>query len=227
MKKVIFGIFAHPDDEAFGPCGTLLQEQKNGADIHLVSLTRGDAGTNPDDVPDLGVVREQEWRNAGKLISAKSMTYLGYLDGQLNNQAMIEVGHKLVEHVQTILQATPEDVEIEFISLDLGGLTGHIDHIVAARAACWAFYTLRKHGQPMSRIHLYCFSDSQNPTSNTDWLFMDAGHPESIIETIDASQYREEILAIMQCHHSQRADYEAFMSQHSHEIGVDHFMILE
>ena len=44
MKRVIFGIFAHPDDEAFGPSGTLLMETKAGTELHLITLTLGEAG---------------------------------------------------------------------------------------------------------------------------------------------------------------------------------------
>jgi len=135
MKKIIVGIFAHPDDEAFGPAGTLLQETKNGTELHLITLTAGDAGTNPDNVPDLGAVRLQEWKAAGGLLGAKSMEFFGYKDGQLNNNSMIEIGHRIIRHVQEILAEAPADTTVEFMSLDLNGYTGHIDHIVAARAA--------------------------------------------------------------------------------------------
>ena len=37
MKKIIFGIFAHPDDEAFGPSGTLLLETRSGTELHLIT----------------------------------------------------------------------------------------------------------------------------------------------------------------------------------------------
>ncbi|MFZ2494806.1 MAG: PIG-L family deacetylase [Candidatus Saccharimonadales bacterium] len=63
MKKVIFGIFAHPDDEAFGPAGTLIQEVQNGSEVHLITLTAGQAGSNPDNHEDPGAIRLKEWKN--------------------------------------------------------------------------------------------------------------------------------------------------------------------
>ena len=64
MKKVIFGIFAHPDDESFGPSGTLLKLRRSGYDLHLIVLTDGEAGVNPDGIENLGEVRLQEWRRS-------------------------------------------------------------------------------------------------------------------------------------------------------------------
>ena len=77
MKKVIFGIFAHPDDEAFGPAGTLIQEVQNGSELHLITITAGEAGSNPDNYDDLGQIRLEEWRRSGELIGATTMTHLG------------------------------------------------------------------------------------------------------------------------------------------------------
>lgn len=44
MRKILLGIFAHPDDEALGPVGTLLREVRDGAELHLITLTAGQAG---------------------------------------------------------------------------------------------------------------------------------------------------------------------------------------
>ncbi|HEU4830759.1 MAG TPA: PIG-L family deacetylase, partial [Candidatus Saccharimonadales bacterium] len=107
MKKIIFGIFAHPDDEAFGPAGTLLLETRAGTELHLVTLTAGDAGTNPDNHTDLGKVRLEEWRKAGQLIGASSMHSLKYKDGQLNNLSMIEVGHEIIDLVDKAIDKDP------------------------------------------------------------------------------------------------------------------------
>src|SRR5687768_11757680 len=143
MKKIIFGIFAHPDDEAFGPAGTLINEVQNGAELHLISFTAGDAGTNLDNAPDLGVVREEEWRKAGALIGATSMHLLGYKDGHLDNQSMIEATDRISQIVHAVIDNIPHDAVVEFMTLDLNGYTGHIDHIVAARTACQVFYRLK------------------------------------------------------------------------------------
>ncbi|MFZ2545366.1 MAG: PIG-L family deacetylase [Candidatus Saccharimonadales bacterium] len=226
MKKIIFGIFAHPDDEAFGTAGTLLMETKDGNDLHLVTLTLGDAGTNPDNVPNLAEIRDKEWRTAGALIGAKDMHFLGYKDGQLNNIAMLEIYDKLLTLVANIVKHEPHDVEIEFISMDTNGITGHIDHMIASRSACYTFYKMKERDKRVTRIRLACIPKSDLPQPNTNWLYMDAGRDDSEIgEIIDARYLHDEIIPIVRAHHSQRNDGEMHIREHGDRIGLSYFIV--
>ncbi len=226
MKKIIFGIFAHPDDEAFGPVGTLIQEARAGTDLHLIMLTAGEAGTNPDNVPDLGSVRLEEWKKAGALIGAKSMEFLGYEDGKLNNGSMIEIGKRLADYMRTVLEDAPADVTVECISLDLNGYTGHIDHIVAARATCYAFYTLKAADSRLSRIRLACLPAELLPSENTDWIYMESGRlPNEVDEIVDARDLHGDIIKVMQVHRSQRGDYEFTLRLKGEDLGRDYFIV--
>ncbi len=226
MKKIIFGVFAHPDDEAFGPSGTLLMETKAGTELHLITLTVGDAGTNPDNHADLGAVRLKEWKAAGKLIGATSMHFLGYKDGQLNNQTLIEAGHKIVEIAQQIIDKAGQATEIEFMTSDLNGISGHIDHIVAARAATWAFYRLKTDDKRVTRIRLTCIPRTMMPESNINWLYMEPGRTDDEIgETVDARHLRPEIIEIMRTHHTQRGDGEGHIARRGDELGMNYFTI--
>jgi len=226
MKKIIFGIFAHPDDEAFGPCGTLLQESRDGTEVHLITLTAGEAGMNPDNHADLGGVRLEEWHAAGKLLGARSMHFLGYKDGQLNNEAMIEASQRIITLITHTLASLPVDIEIEFMSLDLNGYTGHIDHIVATRAACHAFYTFKKNDPRFTRIRLACLPLELFPNANTDWIYMEAGRStDEINETIDARSLVNDIKAVMQTHTTQRADYDATIKNQGANLGLNYFIV--
>lgn len=226
MNKIIFGIFAHPDDEAFGPCGTLLQEVRNGTQVHLITLTAGERGMNPDNHTDLGGVRLEEWRAAGNLLGASSMHFLGYKDGQLNNVAMIEASRRIMTLVTHTLASLPSDIAIEFMSLDLNGYTGHIDHIVATRAACLAFYTFKKNDPRFSRIRLACLPRQIIPSVNIDWIYMEPGRTrEEIDETIDARYLATTIKSIMQAHATQRADYEANIKSQGANLGLNYFIV--
>lgn len=227
MKKVIFGIFAHPDDEAFGPCGTLLTEKAAGNEVHLICATPGQNGMNPDGYADLGAERLKEWQAAGGLLDADSMHPLGYEDGQLSNALYMEVAQR-IQYIVTETLLGRDDIEsVEFMSLDLGGLTGHLDHIFMSRVACYVFYTLKATDERFDRIRLACLTSEDFPTSNTDWLYMDAGRPENeITETIDAREHLEHIDEIMRCHHSQRGDYETVKAAHGDLVAVNHFVVL-
>lgn len=226
MKKIIFGIFAHPDDEAFGPAGTLLQETRSGAELHLITLTAGDAGANPDNIPDLGAVRLEEWREAGRQLGAIDMQFLGYKDGTLGNKDMIAISKKIIDLVTSVLDQASDDTIIEFMTLDLNGYTGHIDHIVAARAASHAFYTLKKTDTRLQRIRYACLPRKFVPKANVDWIFMEAGYaPDEIDETVDARGLRDDILKIMQVHRTQRGDYEYTLRQQGDDLGINYFII--
>lgn len=226
MKKIIVGIFAHPDDEAFGPSGTLLMETRSGAELHLITLTAGENGTNPDNDENLGEIRLKEWRVAGNLIGATSMQHLGFADGTLNNLAFLDIIKQLETIVRTIASSQTEPVEIEFMSLDLGGISGHIDHIVAARAACFVFYRLQEDGLPMTRIRLATVPRSLVGTRNLDFVYMEEGcADEDIDEIVDARSIVTEIYAIMRTHHSQRGDCEAHISRLGDAVALNHFII--
>jgi LmbE family N-acetylglucosaminyl deacetylase len=228
MKKIIFGIFAHPDDEAFGVAGTLLMETKAGNELHLITLTLGDAGTNPDNVPDLAAVREKEWRKAGEMMGAKDLHFLGYKDGQLNNIAMLEIYEKLTTLVTDIISDESDDVQIEFISMDTNGISGHIDHIVAGRSACYVFYKMKERDPRVTRIRLACVPKSYLPEPNTHWLYMDEGRDEhEISEVSDARDLYDEIIPIMRAHHSQRGDGEMHIRERGDSIGISHFIVKE
>lgn len=226
MKKIIFGIFAHPDDEAFIVAGTLLKEVRAGSEVHLICLTDGAAGTNPDNAPNLGEVRLREWRKAGELLSAASMHHLGYTDGQLNNVALLEIASKL----EAIVQETVNDPQtnIEFMTFDLNGLTGHIDHIVASRAAALAFYRLKQNNAQFTRLRLACLPDVLYPSANTNWLYMEAGRSASeISEIVDARDMRDEIIEIIHAHHSQRQDGETMIQTFGDQLGMNYFIVKE
>ena len=226
MKKIIFGIFAHPDDEAFGPCGTLLKESRDGSDVHLIMLTAGDAGTNLSGTPDLGAVRLEEWRQAGQLLGTKSMHYFGYEDGTLSNSVMVEIADRVMTTVLSLIENAPEDTEIEFMSFDFSGLSGHIDHIVATRSACLAFYRLQETDARFKRVRLFCLPASLYPEHSVEWLYKEPGHPEhEIDEIIDARELRDDIVQVMRTHKTQQEDCEAVLATQGDQLGLDHFTI--
>lgn len=227
MKKVIFGIFAHPDDEAFGPSGTLLMEKAGGAEVHLICATAGESGMNPDNVANLAETRLQEWRTAGALIGADSMHHLGYEDGALSNSKYLEIAGKIDGIVQRII-GEREDIEIEFMTIDFNGITGHIDHICIARVAAYVYCNLKEQDSRVTRMRLACVSEQDIPTANCRWLYMERGRSQKeIAQTIDASQHLETILKIMHAHHTQREDCEAHLRHMGDRVALNHFLELD
>lgn len=226
MTKLLFGIFAHPDDEAFGPAGTFIKEVQNGTELHLITLTLGDAGANPDGVHNLADERQMEWRTGGDLMGATSMTHLGYMDGQLTNQSLVSAGEKLVEIIKSTAKDR-ENIEIDILCFDFNGISGHIDHIVASRAAAWAFYALRNDGHNMGRLRLWRLSAHEVPTSNINWLYMEPGYTDSEIdEIVDAREYHDKIVEVIRAHKSQRYDGESHIHNRGENLGINHYKIL-
>ncbi|MET0979654.1 MAG: hypothetical protein ABWX90_00165, partial [Candidatus Saccharimonadales bacterium] len=163
---------------------------------------------------------------AGTLMGAKVMHHFGYKDGQLTNQTMIEASQRIIEHITPIIQAASDDTIIEFLSNDLNGITGHIDHIIAARIACHVFYTLKHDDARLERIRLSCLPFQDAPESNIQWLYMEAGRtPDEITETVDARDLRPAITAIIRTHYTQRSDGEYHITQRGERLGVDHFIV--
>lgn len=228
MKKLLFGIFAHPDDEAFGPCATLVQEVHSGTQLHLISFTSGQAGANPDNHPDLGAVRLKEWHTAAKLIGATKTHHLGYHDSHLDNEQMIVAQERIVKIIRTTLKQISEPVGIEIMTFDPNGISGHIDHIVASRAASWAYYTLKAEGLTMLRLRYFCVPQTTYPDIQHDWIFMEQGRQKyEISEVIDAREHFDTVNQVMRTHFTQRSDGESHLKRQGKNVAINHFIIQE
>ncbi len=77
-------VIAHPDDAESFSGGTIARLVAEGRDVHYLVITRGDKGS--DDyamTPErLAPIREEEQRNAARILGVQSVTFLeGYSDG--------------------------------------------------------------------------------------------------------------------------------------------------
>src|SRR5260221_12738785 len=81
------GIWAHPDDEAFGTAGTMARAVSGGHPVAVVSATRGEAGKIADPAlatpENLGQVPEPQLRNACAAVGVHDAPFLDYVEGHL------------------------------------------------------------------------------------------------------------------------------------------------
>ena len=144
MGRRLLCITAHPDDEAGGFGGTLLQYAERGVETHVVCLTPGQAarhrgGHRSDEA--LSEARRVEFAAACRLLKVTGAEVLDYPDSKLATVPLELVVGELVERIRRI---RPQ-VVITFGAE--GAVTAHADHamacVFATMAYHWASHTNR------------------------------------------------------------------------------------
>src|SRR2546422_1745805 len=84
----VMSIHAHPDDQEFTVAGTLAKWAHAGSAIVTVCITSGGSGSNEHTPPTmtreaLAAIREDEQRNACRVLGISDVVFLGYEDGTL------------------------------------------------------------------------------------------------------------------------------------------------
>jgi LmbE family N-acetylglucosaminyl deacetylase len=146
--------FAHPDDESFGPAGTIIHYARQGVDVHLACATRGEAGdVDPERLAGYGSVAElrtEELLCAAGHLGLAAVHFLGYRDSGME-------GAPENQHPASLVQAPLEEVAAKIARLmrqirpqvvlthDPAGGYFHPDHVKVHRAATLAF---RSAGDP-------------------------------------------------------------------------------
>ncbi len=230
MKRIIFGIFAHPDDEAFGPSATLMKEIAAGAEVRLICVTRGENGTNLDHHSDLGELRIKEWHEAGKRIGATENYTLDYQDGTLCNNNYHEIAATIEAIIREVC-ARHEATELCMMTFDTNGLTGHLDHIAVSYIATFVFYRLQMEPPAhaiVKELAYFCMSREQMPQPNHDYfVFMPAGQSNDYItRRVDVSAFVDRKFDVMRAHHTQRKDAQQSMDAGPMLHEVDNFRVI-
>ncbi len=124
-------VLAHPDDESLGVGATLARYSAEGVEIHLVTATRGERGWfgAPEENPGLeklGRIREAELRAAAQVLGLQSISFLDYIDGDLDQAGAGEAAGRIAHHVRRV---KPHVV----ITFGPDGAYGHPDHIAISQ----------------------------------------------------------------------------------------------
>jgi N-acetylglucosamine malate deacetylase 2 len=190
----LLAIFAHPDDESYGPAGTLAKYAAEGHTVGLVTLTRGEAGS-------LGISKELgpvvlAERRVEELKCAAKILNISYLQiHQLPDKKLAELpdetGTEIIEN--EIRKFAPDAV----ITFHKDGISGHPDHKTVSR---WVLNTI----------------DRMNPTPFLFWFgitIKQAGHTstrelfpmesDKITHKIDVQNVLEKKIEAIHCHQTQ------------------------
>jgi LmbE family N-acetylglucosaminyl deacetylase len=128
MRRSILFVFAHPDDESHWGSGIAARCHDEGARTVLVTATLGGRGTTGGlcSVDELPRVREQELREAARILGFDALEILPYADKELVDAPPQEIGRALVAIIRRERPAV-------VVTFDPNGLTMHIDHLAISR----------------------------------------------------------------------------------------------
>ena len=150
IKRVLV-ISAHPDDSDFGASGTIAQWVKKGIEVAYVFCTNGDQGGEESGFTkeEMPAIRQREQRAAGAAIGVSDITFLNYIDGNL--EATLGLRKDIVRQIR-ISQPDRMVCQSPERNWDRIGAS-HPDHLAAGEAAIQAVYP-----------------DARNPFAFTDLL---------------------------------------------------------
>lgn len=228
MHQIIFGIFAHPDDETLC-AGTFMKLVSEGAVLHLVVVTDGQAGANPLGASDLGATRLEEWLHSAQNLGAASTQALHYEDGQLHSDQVNSIEDDLKQLVLSRLATLTEDTSVIFVTFDNDGLTGHRDHQIVTDAVSQAFsalkVTLPAHIS-LDRLLYYRLSSAQAAAGPSTPEYPLTGYAEdSCDQTVQVDQFIERKKSAMSCHTSQNGDMDKWKQLPRELFGVEYFRV--
>lgn len=187
----LLAVFAHPDDESYRPGGTLALLARCGVRVHVVTATRGQAGScgdpplcRPNELP---AVRERELQCACAALGLELPRLLDYEDGHLSEADPETI---VAEILAVVREAHPQ------VMLTYGpdGVSGHPDHIAIGRFAGEAF----RYADDV--IALYTLAVPQSIAEAMGMARIRAVPDESITLAVDISTVWEQKMAAIRCH---------------------------
>lgn len=142
MASLLY-VFPHPDDESFGPAPALARQIREGHDVHLLTLTRGEATSQRERLgvskDEMGRIRYEEMQNVADALGLASLTVLDYPDGTLDALDPRILEATIGAHVRK----REPDVLITYA---VHGISGHYDHLVGHAAVRRTACALRSRG---------------------------------------------------------------------------------
>ncbi len=222
----LMAITAHPDDESLGMGGTMAKYASEGVETYVVCATRGERGRYHDGTehpgPEaMGRMREKELRAAADVLGVHQLSFLDYMDAELDDVNPDEAVSKIVHHLRRV---RPHVV----LTFDQVGAYGHPDHIAICQLATAAVFAAATsdypsengaHPHAVSKLYYMAWTEPEwaayqeafkKLTSTVDGVERLASPwPDWAITTrIDTGAWWPQVWSAVSCHESQIVGYE-------------------
>lgn len=161
-------IFPHPDDESFGPAAAMFQQQAQGHQIHLLTLTRGGATQQRHklglSVEEMGEVRYREMLAVEKVLGLSSMTVLNLPDSGLKEMDPRQIENSIRKHIERL----QPDI---LVSYPVHGISGFHDHLVMHAVIKRLYLQMRDEGAHyLQRLAFFTVPDKEGPAVESKGL---------------------------------------------------------
>ncbi|MBI2617752.1 PIG-L family deacetylase [Candidatus Gottesmanbacteria bacterium] len=240
-ERRLLAVFAHPDDEAFGPAGAIAKYAHEGVEVHVLTATKGEKGEwqqekiknqsaswrtkiKSEEVIKITEkvkiehVREKELLASAKILEVAKVEFLDFIDGTLCNAVYHKLANKVIQKINAF---QPHVV----ITLDRLGVSGHLDHIAVSLTTTYAF---QKTTFP-KKLYYECLPQKirkNDPVMDTYFIYFPEGfRDEEITTRIDYSAYWDKKVAAMRAHKSQSKDVGNILTRLSKWPKVDYFIL--
>lgn len=211
-QNSVVAVFAHPDDEAFGPAGTIAKFAKTH-DVYILCATRGEGGGSH---KNLAQVRSNELRRSAQILGVKKVFFLGFVDGTLSHALYHKLAQKIAKKLKILKPQT-------ILTFEPRGISGHIDHITVSMASSYVFYRLSF----IKTLLYYCIGDEIRKKIKGYFIYFPPGYKRSEIDkVVDISDVWDKKVKAMMTHKSQIADAQRIIGNLKKLPKEEHFLVI-
>lgn len=212
----ILALFAHPDDEAFGPGGTLAKLASKH-DVVVLTVTNGQAGKDSrrEKKGKLGNERVLELKRSARVLGVKRVIALGFKDGTLSNN----IYHALARKIDRVARRLRPVI---FLTGEPRGGSGHLDHVAVSLVSSFVF----RDSPSVKVILYYCISEERARANKKYFIYVPPGYKKSDVDlVVPTGTVWEKKLRAMQEHKSQAHDMKRILKQTRRFPKEEYFLV--
>ena len=216
-KLRIMAFFPHPDDEVT-VSGTLMNLIEQGHEVHLICLTKGEAGNSGEasTKQELADLRTLEMQRSAEIIGVEKLNLLEYPDGGLDEIGLDSIKRIALDWIDQI----QPDVLISYDSKV--GLYGHSDHKLSGIAFEEVF--LENSGKPgfsPTKLFQVTLSPKQIQVALKLSTGFQRNYPKDLSQglpkpdfSVSTQPYFHRVLEVMNAHQTQQEVLKDLMPYH-------------
>jgi len=191
-------IVAHPDDAEFGAGGTIARWAREGREVFLAVTTNGDKGSSDPKMTSerLMRLRQEEQREAARVLGIREVVFLGYPDGFLEDTPALRQ-----DIVRLIRLYRPDIVVTHNPYPGLRRFIQHRDHRVTGTVALDAVYPLARNRLMFPEL----LAEGLEPHRVSEVYLTGSDDPDTWVDISETIHLK---IAALRCHRTQIGDPE-------------------